>query len=342
MSVASSSESLHAEILFIRSEEDAYNFLERSRSTNPPLFSRIEFEGWPVLDLSLKGDKFNQSITPSVMKGLLEFQKGIYKSYAVAKYGSSSKRLTEFERDQLEIKVNVNKGSSIFGINFTQIANHAVDQLSGIMSPEEIGITIVMIAVLYFGNSAYKNYLEDRRKTRIEEINGDYQKAVLAALAFRSPHQVERAKLINDLASSSDRNMQIFDAAQEAQHSIIKSLGAGSQGAIGDTITLSKEASEILAASPRRKSKEVRLDGDYMITRIDWSTIGRFRVRIELAGNGLQLEADVQDESLDGKHKEAIKAAEWSRRAVRLQVNAKSFGDNDYRDAVIVSAQSIE
>jgi hypothetical protein len=328
--------------LFIRSEEDAYDFLERSQSESQFTFTRVEFQGWPTLELSVKGDKFNQSITPSVMKGLLEFQKSIYKSFAIAKYGSSSKRLTELEREQLEIKVSVNKGSSVFGINFTEIANHAVDQLTGILPPSEIAVVVVMIAAMAFGRSAYGIYLEDRRISRKDEVSAEYQKAVLDALTFKLPQQEKRANVIEKLAEASDLNKQIYHSSQEAQHAIVKSIGAGTQGRIGDTISISKEASEILSANPRRKSTNVRLDGKYRIVRIDWSGVGVFRVRIESSENGMQLDADVEDESLDGKHKEAIKAAEWSRKPVELQINARSFGENDYRDVVIVSAQPIE
>lgn len=52
------------------------------------------------------------------MKGLLEFQKGIYQSYASSYYGNSTKRLKKEEKEDLEIKVDVSSGSSNFNINF--------------------------------------------------------------------------------------------------------------------------------------------------------------------------------------------------------------------------------
>ena len=67
--------------IVIRSEEDAYEVLRKARDGELGPYNSIVFDGWPTLNLYLKGDKFHQSITPTVMKGLLEFQKGIYRSY---------------------------------------------------------------------------------------------------------------------------------------------------------------------------------------------------------------------------------------------------------------------
>lgn len=327
------------DILVIRSEQDAYSFLESTRSGKCPSYSGIAFEGWPSLELLIKGDKFNQSITPSVMKGLLEFQKGIYKAYAAAKYGESAKRLTDKEREQLEIKVDVSQGSSQLGINFNQIAIHIVDQLTGTLPPDQIFRLIVFIALLFFGNSVYRHYLEDRRKTRAEEARTEAQKQLLESQKFQAEQETRRIEIISSIAKESIQNAQILESSQGAQHGILKSLAAGSEGRIGDDIVLSQSLGRALAANTRRSAREVRLDGSYRITRIDWSGIGSFKVRVEGIDNGLNLDAEVQDDSLDGKHKEAIKAAEWSRKPVYLQVTARFFGDDDYRSVIILAAE---
>jgi hypothetical protein len=328
--------------LHVTSEEDAYTFLEQIESGSTPVFSKIVFDGWPSLDLFIRGDRFHQSITPSVMKGLLEFQAGLYKSYASARYGVSSKRLTDAEREQLEIRIDVNNGSSLLGINLTQIANHIVDQLSEILPPHEVAILVVGLLVVFSGSSAYKTHLEERRKVQIEQLRNDSQKQLLEALTYQSEQETKRAEIITRLTERDERASQIVQAATDAQHGIIRSLSAGDSGGIGESIVLSKDVSRILASSPRRKAKEVRLDGEYKIKRVDWSTLGVFKVKIQSVDSGLQLDAEVQDDSLDGKHKEAIKFAEWSRRSVKLQVNARRFGDDDFKDVIIVSAYSVD
>lgn len=325
-------------ILIIRCEEDAYSFLENARAGVGPEYSEIRFDGWPSLELLIKGDKFSQSITPSVMKGLLEFQRGIYKAYAAAKYGESTKRLTEEEREKLEIQVDVRTGSSQLGIDFTKIATHIVDQLADTLEPSQTIFLVVFISLLFFGDSVYKKYLEDRRATRAEEARSEDQKRLLDTQKFQTEQETKRTEIIASIAKDSIRNARILESSHDGQHGILKSLAAGAESRLGEDISLSQSLSKALAANPRKTAREVRLDGRYRISRIDWSTIGSFKVRIDGVDNSLSLDADVQDDSLDGKHKEAIRVAEWSRQAVWLQVNAKHYGDNDYRSVVIMTA----
>ncbi len=65
----------------------------------------------------------------------------------------------------------------------------------------------------------------------------------------------------------------------------------------------------------------------------------KFKVKVFGLDNGLQLDAEVQDDSLTGKYKEALKEAEWSRSPVKLKINAKLIGEDEYKDAVVVSAE---
>lgn len=117
--------------IVIRSEADAYAVLEKAIKDEIGPYASIKFEGWPTLHLYFKGHKFDQSITPTVMHGLLELQRGVYRSYASAKFGNHSRRLTEAEKSDLEIKVDVKKGSSNFEINFQDLAVKLIEQLGG-------------------------------------------------------------------------------------------------------------------------------------------------------------------------------------------------------------------
>ena len=90
----------------IRSEQDAAALLERyfdnEIDQSTPL--SIQFDGWPVLTMRLEGEGFDQSITPSVMKGFIELQSAIYKAVAIERYGPGG-RLSQAERDELEFKI---------------------------------------------------------------------------------------------------------------------------------------------------------------------------------------------------------------------------------------------
>lgn len=330
----------HAEDIIIRSEEDAYAILELARNDNLPPFKNIVFDGWPTLSIYLQGEKFHQSITPTVMRGLLEFQKAIYKSYASAKYDLPTKRLTEEEKKALEIRVDVKNGSSDFGINFQELAIKLIEQIGGKMDPTHVLIIVVSIAVLYFGTSAYKSYLENRKEIRSKEVSDETQRKTLEALKFTSSQETERMKIMVHLANRDHRIENISRIAYDAHSEVVKTLAAADNATI-EGIPVTPEMAESLTRNARRKSSEARLDGTYRLIKIDWSDPLKFKVRVFNIDTGLQLDAEVQDNSLTGKYKEALREAEWSRSPVALKINAKLIGEDTYRDAVVIAAETI-
>lgn len=327
----------HDADIVIRSEQDAYEVLVKARDGDLPPFRSVIFDGWPTLTLYLKGEKFHQSLTPTVMRGLLEFQKGLYKAYAVAKYDSPSKRLTEEEKDQLEIRVDVRGGSSDLGINFQELAVKLIEQIGGKMDPTQVLIMVVSIAVLYFGTSSFKAYLEHRKDVRSKEVSDETQRKTLEALNFSSSQETERLKILGSISANDYRIENIAQIAYETKTELVRSMAAGDNSSI-DGIELRPGVAEALTRNARRPSTEVRLDGTYRLIKLDWSDPLKFRVRVVNVENGLQLDADVQDESLDGRHKAALREAEWSRSPVSLKINAKVVGISEYRDAVVLSA----
>ncbi len=324
--------------IVIRSEEEAYEVLRRARDRELGPYNSIVFDGWPTLNLYIKGDKFHQSLTPTVMKGLLEFQKGIYRSYAAAKYDHPGKRLSEQEREDLEIRVDVKDGSSDLDINYQELAAKLLEQMVGKMDSQDIVVTIVTIAVLYFGNSAYRTFLENRKETRIKEISDETQRETLSALKYTSAQETARAQIIADLARDSSKVDNIAQIAFDAQTDVVKAMAAGKSAKV-EGIELTAGIADSLTQNARRKSEEVRLDGVYRLIKLDWTDPNKFKVRVFNTKSGISLDAEVQDDSLTGKYKEALREAEWSRSPVLLKINAKTFGDDAYRNAVVISAE---
>lgn len=326
--------------IVIKSEADAYKWLERAARDEVPAYGTIRFEGWPTFQLYLKGKKFQRSLTPTVMQALIEFQKGIYRSYSIAKFRDPSTRLTDDERDELEVTVSVKRGSSDLGIDFQEIALKLVENLGGKMSGTEILIAVVSIAVLYFGSSAWATYLENRKETRIKEVSDETQKATLEAMKFASAEETKRAQIMADLAKRDDRIAALERTAYDVHTEVVKAMATASYAKVDGT-EVDPEVAEYLTRNARRTSVPARLDGTYRLLKIDWSDPDAFKVKVFNVKTGVHLDAVVQDDSMDGKFKEALKLAEWSRKPVNLRITAKSLGNNVYRDATIVRAELV-
>ena len=116
---------------------------------------------------------------------------------------------------------------------------------------------------------------------------------------------------------------------------------ATGDNATSEGIPLPPTIAESLTRNARRKSTEVRLDRIYRLVKLDWSDPLKFRVRVYNTETNLHVDADVQDDSLDGRTKSALREAEWSRAPIFLRINAKILGVDEYRDAVVLSATPV-
>ncbi|WP_334469925.1 hypothetical protein [Arsenophonus sp. PmNCSU2021_1] len=105
------------DIIIIQSEDEVIKYLEQY-SEGHAIPNNIKLDGWPNLAFKLTGEKFQSSITPSVMKGFVKMQSQVNKVYATLKYNDPEKILSQEERQSIEIIVTVDSGSSIINIDF--------------------------------------------------------------------------------------------------------------------------------------------------------------------------------------------------------------------------------
>ena len=248
--------------IVIRSEEDAYNLLQ-SRALNELDLREvsIRFDGWPQLKIHVIGEKYNQTITPTMMKGFLELQQAIYRSYTLSKYNSPNIRLLKKEeREELEIEIRVSDGSSNYEINLQELFLKLIEMVGAKMDPVHVVTMVVSIAVLFFGNSAIRSYLENRKEIREKELKSEEQRAQIEALKFTSEEETKRAKIIADIVKKEPQIENIEKTAHDAQTSLIKSMSSSDEAEL-QGISIDPEVAHILVTNARKRSEEIRLDG---------------------------------------------------------------------------------
>ena len=325
--------------LVIRNEQDAYELLSRCIKPDFEIGNDINvvLDGWPTLEIRVKGERFNSTITPSIMAGFIEFQKAIYKSYALTKYNSSNvNKLTKDEKEQLELLITVSEGSSIFGIDFQGALEKFMDNVGNKLTRKDVVVSVLALGVLYFGDSAYKSYLEERREVRVAELKSEEQVKMIEHLQFASEEETKRAKIIQELAQQHVQVQNVQSQAHDAQTELVKSFRRVEKASIG-AVTVDGETATELTKNARKKSLEVRLDGAYRVMLVDSSELGVFKIKVRDILSKEEFTAIVQDESMDHKHKRLIQAAEWSKTPVNLVINAKDL-DGEIKQAVVMSA----
>ena len=85
----------------------------------------------------------------------------------------------------------------------------------------------------------------------------------------------------------------------------------------------------------------IRLDGEFRILQVDSSDPTQFKVKVQNQKNGEELEAIVQDDSLDQHNRTILQTAEWLRQPVSLKINARQLRGK-YKDATILEVARVD
>ncbi|WP_239780513.1 hypothetical protein [Pantoea sp. 9140] len=329
------------EELLISTEEQAYQLIE-SYLSGHQLPEHISFDGWPNLSFKLEGNNFNQSLTPSVMKGFVEMQSQINRAFALAKFGTPDpRRLTKEDREELEISVEVKQGSSILTVDMNGFLTKLSQELVGKMSAQEIMITVISAGLIWGGVSIFRRYLDNRKEVRLAEINKDGDKEHLKTMQTMSQEETKRTEIMARFMKQQPLLDNMDRMAYDAKSEMVKSFVRADKAVI-DGITLDSEMARELTTNARRRSSEMRIDGVYRIEEVNNTDPEAFKVKVRNVRTDQRLTCLVQDIFLDETgNKEALQQAEWERKPVHLSINARHV-DGEIKSAIILYVKDVE
>lgn len=328
------------EVIPIRSEADAIALIEQHIDGTLPEGAQISFDGWPNLVIKLEGDKFDQSLTPSVMKGFVELQRAIHRSYAATRYDDPSRRLSDEEKQALEFTVKVEQGSSIVEVNLQEPVLRILQDLVGKMDPNSALIAAVTLATLFVGKSLLGKYLDNQRQDKAERARNERDRVMLENMQIMSAEETRRAQVIAGLVESNHQLINVSRIAHDARTELVRSMSSADQVEISG-IVMDGDMAATLTRNAREMSSEIRIDGLYKILRVDASDPSVFKVKVAHMETRREIEAIVQDDSMNSDNKRALQQAEWARRPVRLEINAKLLRDRVHK-AVILRVSPVD
>ncbi|GHY11872.1 hypothetical protein VCSRO163_2018 [Vibrio cholerae] len=322
----------------IRNEDDAFKYLKQFTQREIALErDQLRFEGWPYLNFHIKGEKFDSSLTPSIMKAFLELQKGINRSYCLVKYGTPNTNvLTKTEREELEIKVKVGQGSTTAGVDLQSLITNLGSKVIDKMDPTSLAILLVSLALIWAGKSSYAMYLETRKQIREKEVNSEEKRELLKNQQFLSAQETERTALLTKVILSDMHVSNISNVANDTKAALIKEFGTTQKTTI-QGIEVDGETASELAKNARRKSIDVAFNAKFRILMVDSTDPETFKVRLRNIETHDEFMAKVQDHSLDSKYIKALQYGEWSKTPIQLVVSAKNK-DNEIANALVLEA----
>ena len=337
-----------AEQVHLETEDEAWNFLRDllDEKTSFDELPKLTFGEWAKIDAYVPGAKYNSSITPYMMKGWVELQRSIYRTYSIAQGGSAEGRsLTEDEKDRLELIVEVKGGSSDQAVDIQAILENVADKLIENMGPTETLIAILSIVLTLGGTSIVKSWLASKKEVKLAEIDALKTTATVRAhtAALETIAQVagvdrERRQLIEDASQKVPVVAALGAEADTAREALVKHLSK--EDARINGVEIKSEAGRAVTTNTRVESSESRLDGLYTVRKVDTTVATGFRVHIS-DQKGTELVGDVAEVMTTIEDRKVIQDAEWSKVPVFLQINAR-MRRGKVSEAVIVRARSYD
>lgn len=298
--------------------------------------------------LHLTGEKFHQTITPSLMKGFIDLQNAIYRSYAQIKYNEPSiVKLSKQEKDELELEVRVIDGSSGFEVDIQSLFERLLQLLVGKMTSKHIFMLVLSTILLYGGYESYSSYLESQKEIRLAEIalekDVSEKQERLATVALLSNNaKNDTQQILEQVAKIAPQVNNIKEEANNASHSLIKSAqAADSIDFDNGQIKLSGDAAKELTKSSPNKWTDTRIDGVYHIINVDSSHSSKRKIRIRNIKTDQEMLAVLENDTLDQKNLNLIQEAEWGYNPIHLKIRAKEL-NSTYKEAYILEAKALK
>lgn len=325
----------------VESEAEAWRIIEallegREVEVKP----RVAIAKWARFHAVFWLGDANGLITPSVMEGLLEVQKAIFRARGVLiEENDDLRTLSAEDRRAYEIKVRVKKGSTDVSFDINEIASQLGHDLIGKMTPEQVFIAVITLILVYGGVSFWRGWIEKRREEIRTKAESEKLQKVLDGQRYATDVDLKRFEMLAKLQEKLIEGASIIDATEAGRIGILKSAAVADRSNIGG-VQLSPEEAKYLAKGAGHSEEKSRLEGEFRILRVDSSTEDGFKVLLHHIETGQEFWARLRDALLSETERKVVQEGEWKKRPIRAAVSITTK-NHQIISAVIESAQSV-
>ncbi len=302
--------------IVVENERDAIALLKRALEDQLGHDANVVFKDWPKIQITLNGEGYNSTITPSLMEGLLKVQQGVNRTYAnLVLDQPDARHLKEAERKELEFKAKVMQGSSVIEVDLSEFAQKLVTDLAAKQTPQNRIVYGIVGASLWAANSMSKAYVKAQARISTTDVEADQL----------VPVTEEEKEAVDVFAAAVARDRRFAVVVEDAQSATVTLLRGISDAATINLngVVLRNEDARHVVAVRRSEAEEQQLNGNYRILNVDTSKDDEIKIKVRYENDGREFWASFQDNSLDKEHVKALQTAEWSKGKVYLSVNAR-------------------
>lgn len=202
--------------ILIKSEEDAFyvieQMLKRGFEDKRPYI--LQFDGWPFIQIRLRGEGFDSTITADIAESIVVLQSAINRTYARIVCGFPTGRIRKKDRQMLRFKAKVEEGSSLITIHlgnfFEKIASALLEKITG----AQLVILVLGLAVIFCGRDVWKQYL----LSHIEE------KRIETEIKM-SMDETKRLQIIKEIITRQPNIIYVVEDSDYVRNKIVRSIG---------------------------------------------------------------------------------------------------------------------
>ena len=298
----------------------------------------IEFDSWPCFTIRIKGADFDGTIPTRVMPTLLDLQREVHRVYCVATYGEENlRKLTKKDKEQLELVVKVDKGSSIYETLLKEPIVKILQDAASKMSPEQLTAVLIIFGLSVTSVLFWKMYLAKESKDK--ELDHTVE---LSKLEKEKMEVVQRAmqKFPESQASSENMNNVRNDLLTKLQtnDNLEISTQTNEKEEYPEPVNITGEQAEQITYAPREKAVEKMIDGEYFLRSADFSKTEGVRAVLEEISGQYIFRADIPLGVLGYEQMESLKNNSWNKKSLVMSLLVKEL-HNRYTSAKVISVK---
>ncbi|MCW2110479.1 hypothetical protein [Bradyrhizobium elkanii] len=309
----------------IKGEDDAWKLLESALQNKLGELPAVHvvWNNWPTLNIHLSAVPEDGTISSSTMEAILELQRSLYRTHALLSTGSDSLRtLSRSEREQFELRLKVEKGSSDLSINLSDIISKYGNDVIAKMTGSELLILVLGLALIYAGRLVIGEFIKAKTEQRKNASDDEKTKLLLSNYQAQVENDTKRFELLTQALHREPVLQQVEQTASQAREEIVKAVADEGGGSI-QHIPLPREVAVEISSVSRAQSSEVKLAGQYRVAKVDTTVAEGFRVTLEDTKTGEAVTASLFDAIISAEHRRALQDAEWNKKPVFVEMTAK-------------------
>ncbi|MCB1540152.1 MAG: hypothetical protein KDJ25_04650 [Rhodoblastus sp.] len=331
-------------IIEITSEEIAWATLQkvihRQIDTENTTLS-FEKADWARFSVKFRGGKFDQSLTPSTMRGFIEFQNALYHTVGViVRDDPAINKFTDLERERYELVFTVRSGSSDVEAegkgSLIDLGKEALKKMSG----RQTMILLLVTALLYFGKEGVSTYLTSIAEEKRIAATSERDQALIALSKEITASDQRKIEIMHEALRASQRARDVNEFKSQANDAILRNSSQADEVVLQGK-NLDRQVVSSINRSTRRKAEERFIDGIYLVVGVDTSDPEVIRVKLQERDNDDSVvTAELDDLMIQQQFSGVIQRAEWQRKPIKVRMSARFVG-NDIQYAKILKASSL-